>query len=152
MWGFHEPAWLCLGGKRSRENKPARATSISQSTRHGAWPWPELALSVHAGPLRAPQRRAGEKTRGRKRKSGQRTQKNACHTYAYILRILLAHPNRVRTYVLWGTRLRQILFWGTRPATKVYTLGCPGTNPGWLGREFVMGLKRQGTRVVQGCV
>ena len=60
VWGFYGPAWLWLGGKRSRENEPARATLNAQSTRHGARPGPKVAPSARASPLRASQPRARE--------------------------------------------------------------------------------------------
>ena len=68
LWGFPW-AWLALARrKRSRDCLPAGATLNAQSTtRHEARPGPKLAPSVHAGPLRAPQSRAREQTRGRKR-------------------------------------------------------------------------------------
>ena len=44
VWGFYGPAWLWLGGKRSRENEPARATLNAQSTRQGVRQGPTLTL------------------------------------------------------------------------------------------------------------
>ena len=50
LCGFHSPAWLWLGGKRSREKEPARATSNAQSTRHGARPGPKKMRLVYTRP------------------------------------------------------------------------------------------------------
>ena len=62
---FYHPGWLWRRGTRSRDYLPARATLNAQSTRHGARPGPELAPSVHAAPVRAPQPRG--KASGRTR-------------------------------------------------------------------------------------
>ena len=43
--GFHRPAWLWLGGNRSRDCVPARATLTAQSTRHRARPGAKLEPS-----------------------------------------------------------------------------------------------------------
>ena len=69
MCVFHCLAGLWLSGKR--DYLPVRATVNAQSARHGARPGPKLAPSVQAAPLRAPQPRAREKTRGRNTKGGR---------------------------------------------------------------------------------
>ena len=74
--GFDVPGWLYFGGKRSSDYLPDRTALNAQSTRHGARPGPKHAPSVYAPPLRAPQPRAREKTRGRRRKAGRRV--NVC--------------------------------------------------------------------------
>ena len=60
----HDPRWQSLGGKRSRDYLPGRTTLNAQSTRHGARPGPTLAPRCTREPLRTPQPRARETTRG----------------------------------------------------------------------------------------
>ena len=68
---------------RARNASPrGRATLNPQSTCHGPRPGPNLAHGVRAGSLRATERRAQEKTRGRKRRKCRRAKK---HIYTYRL-------------------------------------------------------------------
>ena len=75
-FGGFASAWLALSswsesgrvGKQSRDYLPEFAAFNGQSTRHRARPGPTLAPWYTGGPLRAPQPRAQELTRGRKRK------------------------------------------------------------------------------------
>lgn len=83
--GLRCPAWLRLGGQRSRDYLPARATLNAQGTRDVA----RLTLTFYAvvcarPPLLAPQPpRSRGKTRGRKKNAWQ-CAKQVFHTYSYI--------------------------------------------------------------------
>ena len=61
LWVFHEPAWLWLVGKRSRDYLPGRATLSAHRTRHGARPGPTLCAVVYPRPPCVPRRREREK-------------------------------------------------------------------------------------------
>ena len=82
---FHCLARLWLGGKRSRDYLPVRATSTTQTARHRARPEPKLAPGVKTGPLRVPQPRARGTTRGRKRKGGPCAKKSEFGAYLVYL-------------------------------------------------------------------
>ena len=73
VWSFHGPAWLWIGGKRSRQKQPDRATLGAQSTRHGARPGSNVCRTVQAGVLRAPQPERQKNIRARRRRACPKT-------------------------------------------------------------------------------
>lgn len=65
LWGFHRSAWLWLSETPPRDYLPDVATPIARAAEPGRDP--NACRGENANPLRAPQPRAGEKTRGRSR-------------------------------------------------------------------------------------
>ena len=81
MRGFHCLARLWLGGKRSRDFLPDRATSNAESARHGARPVPNLRQVCRRPPPARPAADSGRKDPRPGKKRSSMCKKSAFDTY-----------------------------------------------------------------------
>ena len=81
VWIFHCPARLWLGGKRSRDFLPDRATSNAESARHGARPVPNLRQVCRRPPPARPAADSGRKDPRPGKKRSSMCKKSAFDTY-----------------------------------------------------------------------